>query len=80
MSKVTVRFEVLDLHPGRGKRRSCVYDETLAFQSPDPDPAIIPGAGKRYVELLKKWNGRGTALKCLCGKNRYEVRFYRVNP
>lgn len=73
---VTVKFEVLDMHPGRGHVRECVYEETQKYEI--ENPAIIPGAGKHYSELFKKWNGCGAAVKSLCGKNRYEVRFYTI--
>lgn len=71
---VTVKFEVLDMHPGRGHVRQCVHEETQKYET--ENPAIIPGAGKHYCELFKKFNG--PTAKCLWGKKRYEVRYYTI--
>ena len=71
---VTVKFEVLDMHPGRGHVRQCVHEETQKYET--ENAAIIPGAGKHYCELFKKFNGFRAA--CFSRKNRYEVRFYTI--
>lgn len=72
---VTVKFEVLDLHPGRGHVRQCVHEETQKYEM-EGNSAFIPGAGKRYCELFKQFNG--PLAKCLCRKTRYEVRYYTI--
>ena len=71
---VIVKFEVLDMHPGRGHVRRCVHEETHKYEA--GENAIIPGAGKRYNELFKQFNG--PKAKCLWGNPRYEVRYYTV--
>ena len=73
---VTVKFEVLDLHPGRGHKRECVFEETLQLEAHEGNFAILPGAGKHYVELMRRFNG--PKCKCMLGKCRYEVRYYIV--
>lgn len=73
---VTVKFEVLDLHPGRGHVRQCVHEETRKYEVHEGNFAILPGAGKHYVELMRRFNG--PAGKCMLGKCRYEVRYYTI--
>lgn len=73
---VTVKFQVIDLHPGRGHKRECVFEETLQFEAHEGNFAILPDAGKHYTELMKRFNGpKG---KFLWGKYRYEVNYYII--
>lgn len=71
---ISITFEVTDIHPGRGKRRGIVLKETLEFQT--ENDAIVPGAGKHYIELMKRFNGKN-AMRTF-KKLRYEVRYYHV--
>ena len=71
---VSITFEVTDLHPGAGHRRGVVFKETLEFQT--ENDAIVPGAGKHYVELMKRFNGK--RANNYLAKQRYEVRYYHA--
>lgn len=79
MATTTIHFEVEDRHPGRGKKRQVVFQETLDFETDVPNAAIVPKAGLHYLELMKKWNGKETAPHLFNGsKKRYEVRYWRT--
>ena len=68
-------FEVVDNHPGVGHRRGVVFKETLEFQT--ENDAIVPGAGKHWSMLMKRFNGN-TVLTNPFAKNRYEVRYHKA--
>lgn len=76
LNPVTVKFQVIDLHPGRGRKRGCVFEETLQFMQHAGGLAIIPGAGEHYVKLMRRFNG--SAGKCMLGKCRYEVNYHII--
>lgn len=71
---ISITFEVVDNHPGVGHRRGTVLKETLEFQT--ENDAIVPGAGKHYVELMKRFNGR--SANNYLADHRYEVRYYHA--
>lgn len=71
---VSITFEVVDNHPGVGHRRGVVLKETLEFQT--ENDAIVPDAGKHYVELMKRFNGK--RANNYLAKQRYEVLYYRA--
>lgn len=71
---VTVKFEVLDMHPDLEHICQCVHEETQKYEI--ENPAIIPEAHKRYCELFKRFNGPKATF--LSRKTRYEVRFYTI--
>ena len=73
---VTVKFQVIDLHPGRGRKHECVFEETLQFMPHVGNFAIVPEAGKHYTELMKRFNGQKG--KFLWGKCRYEVNYHII--
>jgi len=71
---ISITFEVVDNHPGVGRRRGVVFKETLEFQT--ENDAIVPDAGKHYVELMKRFNGKNAFHYIV--EHRYEVRYYRA--
>ena len=51
-----VKYTVWNVHPGRGHRPHIVAEETHSFPNPNNE-TCLKAAGKKYCELMTKWNG-----------------------
>jgi len=70
---VNVKFKVFDNHPGAGHKRGVVFEETLPFKAHPGSFAIVPDAGKHYVELMKRFNGPRAMFSLK--QQRYEISY-----
>lgn len=74
------KYTVWDMHPGRGKRKHIVSEETHSFPNPNGD-RYLRAVGKKYEELMKQWNGQKWLSQFIFkpGKCRYEVAYEYLN-
>ena len=72
---VSVKYAVWDMHPWRGGHKQIVSEETHVFPNPGGD-LYLRAAGRKYSELMEKWNGPQWLMKV--GRKRgcrYEVEY-----